>query len=135
MNPVRPNEFDRADTTAHWADHCAVCHGADGRGDTAIGENLYPPAPDMRDRDTQSLSDGELFYLIRNGVRFTGMPGWATLPPEEDEASWQLVHLIRMLPELSQGDVDGIEALMPKSAHELEEERRVRAFLSGDSDF
>ena len=47
----------------HFADHCAICHGNDGSGDTEIGKNLYPKAPDMRTEETQQLSDGELFYL------------------------------------------------------------------------
>jgi mono/diheme cytochrome c family protein len=66
----------------HFADHCAICHGNDGSGDTEIGRNLYPKAPDMRRADTQDLSDGELFYIIENGIRFTGMPGWGTGKPE-----------------------------------------------------
>src|SRR5687767_6866489 len=47
----------------HWADHCASCHANDGSGETEIGRNLYPRAPDMRQPDTQQLSDGELFYI------------------------------------------------------------------------
>src|SRR5215468_1650427 len=62
----------------HFADHCAICHGNDGSGDTEIGKALYPKAPDMRKDETQSLSDGEIYYIIENGVRFTGMPGWGT---------------------------------------------------------
>ena len=60
-------------------------------------EGLYPPAPDLRDEWTQGLSDGELFAVIKNGVRFTGMPGWGG----EDEDNWKLVVFIRHLPELS----------------------------------
>ena len=60
----------------HFADHCAVCHANDGSGDTEMGRNLYPKAPDMRTAATQQLSDGELFYIIENGVRLTGMPAW-----------------------------------------------------------
>ncbi len=60
---------------AHWADHCATCHANDGSGDTTIGRNLYPKAPDMRKAPTQDLTDGELFYIIENGVRLTGMLG------------------------------------------------------------
>jgi hypothetical protein len=45
-------------------------------GETEIGKNLYPKAPDMRQRETQSLTEGELYYIIRNGVRMTGVPAW-----------------------------------------------------------
>ncbi|HEV8232610.1 MAG TPA: c-type cytochrome [Thermoanaerobaculia bacterium] len=65
----------------HFADHCASCHGNDGKGQTEIGQSLYPKAPEMTRPETQRLSDGELFFIIKNGVRFTGMPAWeATLP-------------------------------------------------------
>src|SRR5262249_34736636 len=55
----------------HFADHCAVCHANDGSGDVEMGRGLYPRPPDMRKADTQSLSDGELFYVIENGVKLT----------------------------------------------------------------
>jgi hypothetical protein len=67
-----------------------------------IGENMYPPAPDMRKPDTQNLTDGELFYILRNGIRFTGMPGWGG----EDDENWKLVHFIRRLPQLSQKELE-----------------------------
>jgi mono/diheme cytochrome c family protein len=60
----------------HWADHCATCHANNGSGETEIGRGLYPRAPAMRQPETQSLSDGELYNIIRNGVRMTGMPAW-----------------------------------------------------------
>ena len=83
---------------AHFAKQCAICHANNGSGKTEIGGNMYPPAPDMRTGDTQDLSDGELFNIIKNGVRFTGMPGWGG----EDEDNWKLVLFIRHLPKLSQ---------------------------------
>lgn len=96
LNPLDPSELAIAEGRDHFADHCAVCHANDGSGQTEMGENLYPPAPDMRQAGTQDLSDGQLFYLIRDGVRFTGMPGWGG----EDEENWKLVLFIRHLPEI-----------------------------------
>src|SRR5258706_9652395 len=78
-----------SDARDHFADHCALCHGVDGSGKTEIGKGLYPPAPDLRDPNTQELSDGELFATIRNGIRFTGMPGWGG--EYTDDEIWQLV--------------------------------------------
>ena len=83
-NPVGRTELSIAEARDHFADHCAICHGNDGSGRTQINAGLHPPAPDMREADTQQLSDGELFYIIRNGVRFTAMPGWGG----EDEENW-----------------------------------------------
>jgi cytochrome c553 len=56
-----------------FGDHCARCHGADGRGHTDLGENMYPKAPDLAGPSVQQLSDGALFYVIQNGVRWTGV--------------------------------------------------------------
>lgn len=84
---------------AHWADHCASCHGLDGSGNTTLGRNLYPKAPDMRDAATQGLSEGELYYIISNGVRFTGMPAWGG--EHSSQETWQLVSFVRRLPHLT----------------------------------
>ena len=56
----------------HFADHCATCHGNDGSGDTLFGNGLYQKPPDMRKAETQGKSDGELYYIIENGVRLSG---------------------------------------------------------------
>ena len=117
----------------HWADHCATCHGNDGSGATEIGEALYPRAPDMRQRATQDLTDGELFYIIENGVKLTGMPAWGNGTPEGEESSWHLVHFIRRLPNLSEAELTEMEGLNPRGPdawRALEEERR---FLAGET--
>lgn len=96
-NPLQPTPLAVAEARDHFADHCAICHANDGTGKTMLGANMYPPAPDMRQQNTQELSDGEIFDIIRNGIRFTGMPGWGG----EDEENWKLVLFIRHLPKLS----------------------------------
>ncbi|MGH9220177.1 MAG: c-type cytochrome, partial [Vicinamibacterales bacterium] len=77
QNPISNSQENFVAAREHFADHCASCHGNDGSGNTEIGRNLYPKAPDMRLPRTQSLRDGELFYIIENGVMLTGMPGWS----------------------------------------------------------
>jgi mono/diheme cytochrome c family protein len=114
-NPVPLNDANLAEARAHFADHCAICHGNDGRGETEIGQGLYPKAPNMREEDTQKLTDGELFYIIKNGVRFTGMPAWGD--PEsatDDEGNWKLVHFNRHLPKLTSQEIQEMERLNPK---------------------
>ena len=100
-NPLAPIPAALAEARDHFADHCAVCHANDGSGKTRINEGLYPPAPDLREAQTQDLTDGELLYIIRNGIRFTGMPGWGG----EDEENWKLVLFIRHLPKLSPEEI------------------------------
>src|SRR5437867_4391430 len=75
-NPLPATELNIAEGRDHFADHCGICHANNGGGETPINEGLYPPAPDLRQSGTQNLTDGEIFYIVKNGVRFTGMPGW-----------------------------------------------------------
>src|SRR5262249_30286174 len=91
-NPVPLSDAVLSEARAHWADHCAPCHGLDGKGDMEMGHGLYPKPPDMSN-GSPGLSDGELFYIITNGVRLTGMPGWGDpRDPHSNEQTWHLVH-------------------------------------------
>jgi mono/diheme cytochrome c family protein len=132
-NPVPTTSDEIAAGLEHFADHCAICHANDGSGRVEIGENLFPRAPDLRAADTQSLSDGALFYIIEEGVRFTGMPGWKTGTPEGERASWHLVNFIRHLPDLTDEERRRMERLNPRSAEEWREEQEVEEFLEGGS--
>ena len=128
-NPTPDSQDVLAHARAHFADHCASCHGNDGKGRTEMGRALYPRSPDLTASATQQLSDGELFYIIENGVRFTGMPGWgAAGRPEE---SWKLVHLIRHLPRLTADEQREMERLNPRSAEEWKELQEEDQFLGG----
>ena len=131
-NPVAPSEAVLVEGMEHFADHCAVCHANNGSGDTEIGRGLYPRAPDMRGAATQDLSDGELFSIIENGIRLTGMPAWGTGTPEGEGASWALVHFIRRLPRLTEDELSRMESMNPKSAEQWREEEEARRFLAGD---
>src|SRR5262245_45856199 len=75
-NPQPVTEASTAEAREHFVEHCSVGHGSTGRGDTLYARNLYPKVPDLTQADTQQLTDGELFYIISNGVRFTGMPAF-----------------------------------------------------------
>ena len=131
-NPVEASDAVIAEGLEHFADHCAVCHANSGSGDTEIGRSLYPRAPDMRLAQTQQLSDGELFSIIENGVRLTGMPAWGNGTPEGERASWALVHFIRRLPRLTEDEIGRMEALNPKTAEEWRQDEEARRFLAGD---
>jgi mono/diheme cytochrome c family protein len=115
----------------HWADHCAACHANDGGGDTEMGRGLYPRAPDMRLPATQQLSDGELFHIIENGVKLTGMPAWGTGTPDGELASWHLVHFIRHLPKLTEDELADMTTLNPRSLEEWQAYDEERRFLAG----
>jgi mono/diheme cytochrome c family protein len=117
----------------HFADHCAICHGNDGRGATLIGKGLYPKAPDMTLPATQELTDGALYYIIENGVRLTGMPAFGEEKGSlHDEESWQLVHFIRHLPDITDEELAEMKKMNPRSPGELEREEIIRRFLEGE---
>jgi len=130
-NPVEYSAEVIADGRAHFADHCAICHANDGSGNTTIGRSMWPKAPDMRLAQTQNLSDGELFWIIENGIRFTGMPAWSSGTKEGEVASWQLVHFIRRLPKLTPAELEQMESLNPKPPAEIRQQIEEEEFLKG----
>ena len=133
VNPVAASAEVLGRARAHFADHCATCHANDGSGETAIGRNLYPKAPDMRQQATQSLSDGQIFWIIKNGVRLTGMAAWGADTKADDRVTWELVHFIRHLPRLTPEEFAEMRGLNPKSREEYEAEEAERRFLENDS--
>ena len=86
----------------------------------------------MRLRDTQQMSDGQLYYTIKNGVRLSGMPAFGE-PGDNDLATWKLVSFIRHLPSLTQDEELKMEQLNPKTPEEIEEEQEEDNFLNGGS--
>jgi mono/diheme cytochrome c family protein len=130
-NPVPLTDQALLEARDHFADHCALCHANDGRGQTSMGRNLYPKAPDMTSPGTQTLADGEIFYIIKNGVRLTGMPAWGEDTPEDDLESWKLVHFIRHLPRITAEELQEMKRLNPLGRREFEEEEEARRFLEG----
>ena len=131
-NPVALTPEVLAEGRAHWADHCAICHANDGSGDVQMGRNMYPPAPDMRKAETQQMTDGELFYIIQNGVRLTGMPAWGGEGGHDEEDSWKLVYFIRHLPQVTVEEKKEMEKLNPKGPDDLKEEQEEEKFLKGE---
>lgn len=132
-NPVKFSPDVLARSKAHFADHCASCHGNEGRGTTLLGKGLYPKPPNMAEAATQQLTDGELYYIIENGIRFTGMPAFGEEPGNEQATeSWELVHFIRHLPSITDDEIVEMKKMNPKSPAELEKEERIRKFLQGD---
>jgi mono/diheme cytochrome c family protein len=141
QDPVLDSPEIQREARLHFADHCASCHANDGSGKTLYGEGLYPKPPDLRLPQTQELTDGELFWIIENGVRFTGMPAFSgngnhgvsgNHGGEQD--SWELVHFIRHLPRLTAAERLEMERYNPKGPEERTEEKEENEFLGGATD-
>jgi len=131
VNPVAFSADVFAQSRAHFADHCASCHANDGSGSTDLGRSLFPRAPDMRLAQTQDKADGELYWIIENGIRLTGMPAWGA-GGSNDADTWKLVHFLRHLKELTPEQLKEMAALNPRSPAEIEEEKADERFLAGE---
>ena len=135
VNPLPATSENVKAGMEHFADHCAVCHANNGSADTPFGRGLYPRPPDLRAARTQNLSDGELAWIIANGVKLTGMPAFdigGGHPGDEhhdDADTWRLVTFIRHLPELSDAEVNAMKKLNPHTPDEDQEEQKIDDFL------
>jgi mono/diheme cytochrome c family protein len=83
----------------HYREMCVTCHGAPGVDASEAGEGLNPPAPDLTLARVQKRTDGELFWILQNGIRMTGMPAFG--PTHKDEEVWKIVTFLRHLPQLT----------------------------------
>jgi len=129
-NPMESTPDALVEARRHFADHCAGCHANDGGGKTEMGQSLYPRVPDMRLPATQNLNDGELYYIIENGIRFTGMPAWGH-GGWDDHETWHLVLFIRHLPHLTEEDLNDMKGHNPRSPADIREEQLEEDFLNG----
>jgi predicted CXXCH cytochrome family protein len=100
-NPVAGDPVALQQGREDYLARCASCHGVDARGLTPIGANVYPRVPNLRLDATQKLSDGEIHYIIENGIQLTGMPAMPSSHHESAAESWKLVSYIRSLRSLT----------------------------------
>jgi mono/diheme cytochrome c family protein len=130
-NPLTATDDNLREARRHFADHCAICHGNNGDGNTMVGNGQYPKPPNLASPETQKLSDGEIFWIIQNGVRFTGMPAFGG-EHGSDEDSWKLVLFIRHIPHLTEEERLDMERYNPKGPEDLGEEQEEQEFLKGE---
>lgn len=90
---------------------CAICHGADGHGQTTLGQGMYPPAMDLTSPHVQHWNDAQMFWIIQNGVRLTGMASWKSAISTDD--TWKLVMFIHHLPRVDATDMQSAEKEAP----------------------
>lgn len=95
--PSRPADLKASidNGGAQYGLQCSICHGDDGRAQKEPGRSQYPRAADLTGRRVQSYSDQELYWIIQNGIRNTGMPSFSKA--ESPEQVWDLVNYVRTL--------------------------------------
>ena len=79
----------------HFNHHCAVCHDLEGDADNKMAKSFYPPVTNLLSKNVQGYSDGQLKWIVDNGIRYTGMPGWKELVDQPTQ--WKIVYYMRAL--------------------------------------
>ena len=98
QNPAADSPAVVQNGMEHFQHHCQVCHGLDGHGTgVPFAAKMSPPVIDLSDKDVQQYTDGQLKWIIENGIRFSGMHGWKG--ELEDDEMWSIVRFLRHLPE------------------------------------
>jgi mono/diheme cytochrome c family protein len=113
-NPLPADRVTLEEGRELYLQSCAICHGTDGHGRTDLGRGMYPPAMDLTSPHVQHWNDAELFWIIQNGVRLTGMPSWKSSLSDTDD--WKLVHFIHDLPH-AKGQAEAVKASPSVAAH------------------
>lgn len=113
-NIVVPNDLANADRISRgagqYAEMCSSCHLAPGMKRTEISRGLYPRAPELR-RETD-LTPAEQFWIVKHGVKMTGMPAWGIT--HADEMLWDVVAFLRELPKLTPEQYEAMVKAAPK---------------------
>jgi mono/diheme cytochrome c family protein len=94
----------------HYHEMCPACHGAPGVEKGEFGQGLNPPAPDLSESVTD-LSPQEVFWILKNGIKMTGMPAFG--PTHDDEKLWDITAFVKRLPEMT-----------PEEYHQMVEDLR-----------
>ena len=99
-----PSDLDSqarvVDGTSHFAEHCSSCHSAPGVEASDMADGMYPKPPVLTDV-TRRYTPGELFWILKNGIKMSGMPSWAD---HGDDELWNTVAFMERLPEMSEQD-------------------------------
>jgi len=110
-NPLPNNEQVVSQGRQIFLQSCAICHGTDGHGQTTLGQGMYPPVMDLTSPHVQHWTDSQMFWIIQNGVRLTGMASWKGAISTDN--TWKLVIFIRGLPRLNTAEAGSAKAQVP----------------------
>jgi mono/diheme cytochrome c family protein len=102
---------------SEYAEMCSGCHLAPGMKRTEISQGLYPREPELRRRS--DLTPAEQFWIIKHGVKMTGMPAWGVT--HDDELLWDVVSFVRKLPELTPEQYETMVKSAPKHEELMQE--------------
>ena len=110
-NPLPNNPQVVSQGRQIYLQSCAICHGTDGHGQTTLGQGMYPPVMDLTSPHVQHWNDSQMFWIIQNGVRLTGMASWKGAISADD--TWKLVIFIHDLPGLDTAEAESAKTQEP----------------------
>ncbi len=102
-NPLANSGINLVEAGGHYEEHCAACHGDSGNGEPKFHGLMYPRPSNLLSKDTQEMSDGEIYFIIKQGIRYSGMPAFGK-PGDDDEHAWKMVAYVRHLPQLTRAE-------------------------------
>jgi mono/diheme cytochrome c family protein len=106
-----------ASGAGQYAEMCSHCHLAPGMKRTEISRGLYPRAPELR--RGSHLTPAEAFWVVKHGIKMTGMPAWGLT--HDDEILWDVVAFLRKLPDLTPDQYRSLVENAPKTHGETME--------------
>ena len=112
-NPYAGDPGAIAAGLAHYRENCVICHGAPGTAGAELSKGINPPAPSL-DKEENDTPDGELFWVVKHGIRMTAMPAFG--PTRTDEEIWKIIAFIRHLPDLTAPERDSLRAAIDQEA-------------------
>jgi len=119
-NPLAASPDVLREGLAHYKENCVVCHGAPGVDVSELGQGLNPPAPDLTLPRVQARPDGQIFWIVSNGIRMTGMPAFS--PTHKQDEIWKLVAFVRHLEEITPAEQQALKAATEEAEHHHEAE-------------
>lgn len=122
-NPILRSADVLREGLAHYKENCVVCHGAPGVDASEAGQGLNPPAPDLTLPRVQERPDGQVFWIIANGIRMTGMPAFS--PTHKEEEIWKIVAFVRHLPEVTPEEQKTLKPASEEAEHHHERLERA----------
>ncbi len=122
-NPLEDSEENAQIGAEHFQHHCMICHGLDGHNTgVPFAAKMDPPVPDLASKDVQEYTDGQLKWIIQNGIAPSGMPGWQGIL--DDDEMWHIVTFLRHLP--AAGSL-GIPAVYQQAEEEHQAAQKPKA--------
>jgi len=121
--PATKNPFSASpqilnESIGHYKENGVVCHGAPGVDASEAAAGLHPPSPDLTLPRVQDRPDGEIFWIVSNGIKMTGMPAFS--PTHKPDQIWTTVAFMRHLPEITKEEQKILKAGTEEAEHHHE---------------